>query len=218
MGSGYKNFTAASVLTAADLNNYCQSQSVMYFASTTARDSAIASPVAGMVAYIDSGDANEGLYVYAGATGGWKKGPGWNAPWGIIDYKSDTSARTSPSTGTAAEMQSVLRTTGTYIANRYLRITLEVTIAASTSGGFIFEVWRNPTGTPALEQRIAQYGASIASYGVNNSIIIPSTSGAVYSPYWNVVTAGQTITTYGNLSGLTTRFIVEDIGPSGAPV
>ncbi len=101
MGSGYKNFTAASVLTAADLNNYCQSQSVMYFASTAARDAAITSPVAGMVAFIDSGDANEGLYVYHGATGGWRKGPGWNAPWGVQLYAQDT-VNTRDFTGTPA--------------------------------------------------------------------------------------------------------------------
>jgi hypothetical protein len=81
MGSGFKTFTATSVLTAADLNNYCQSQSVMYFASTTARDAAITSPVAGMVAYVGSGDRTEGLYTYT--NGAWREAripvPGFSA-------------------------------------------------------------------------------------------------------------------------------------------
>ena len=75
MGSGFKTFTAASVLTAADLNNYCQNQSVMYFATTAARDAAITSPLDGMVAYVGSNDSSEGLYTYNGTS--WRKGPGW---------------------------------------------------------------------------------------------------------------------------------------------
>lgn len=67
MGSGYKNFTAGSVLTASDVNNYLMEQSVMVFASAAARDSAITSPEAGMVVYIDSGTASEGLFIYDGS-------------------------------------------------------------------------------------------------------------------------------------------------------
>jgi len=58
MGSGYKPFTAASVLTSADMNNYLMEQSVMFFATTAARDAAITAPEDGMVAYIGSNDAN----------------------------------------------------------------------------------------------------------------------------------------------------------------
>lgn len=68
MGSGYKNFTAGSVLTASDVNNYLMEQSVMVFASAAARDSAITSPEAGMVVYIDSGTASEGLFIYDGSS------------------------------------------------------------------------------------------------------------------------------------------------------
>jgi hypothetical protein len=72
MGSGFKTFTAASVLTAADLNNFCQSQSVMYFATTAARDTAITSPVDGMVAYIGADDC---LYLYEtiSAVSAWRR-------------------------------------------------------------------------------------------------------------------------------------------------
>ena len=79
MGSGYKVFTSGSVLTASDLNNYCQEQTVMYFATTAARDTAITAPEDGMVVYVGSNDASEGLYTYNGTS--WRKGPGWNAPW-----------------------------------------------------------------------------------------------------------------------------------------
>ncbi len=44
MGSGFKTFTAASVLTASDVNNYLMEQSVMSFVSSGARDVQITAP------------------------------------------------------------------------------------------------------------------------------------------------------------------------------
>jgi hypothetical protein len=55
-GAGRKTFTSGSVLSASDVQNYLQDQSVMVFATTTARTSAIASPTEGMVTYIQSND------------------------------------------------------------------------------------------------------------------------------------------------------------------
>jgi hypothetical protein len=49
--SGRKTFTAGDVLTAADVQDYLMDQSVMVFAGTAARASAIASPTEGMVTY-----------------------------------------------------------------------------------------------------------------------------------------------------------------------
>ena len=40
---GYKDFTAGSVLTAADLEDYLELQSVMSFADSSARDTALTS-------------------------------------------------------------------------------------------------------------------------------------------------------------------------------
>lgn len=81
MGSGYKNFTAASVLTASDVNNYLMEQSVMSFASTGARDTQISVPEEGMTAFLNTGDRTEGLYTYTG--GAWREAripvPGFSA-------------------------------------------------------------------------------------------------------------------------------------------
>lgn len=52
-GLGKKTFTAGAVLTAADVNGYLMEQSVMYFGGTAARSSAIPTPSAGMVTYIN---------------------------------------------------------------------------------------------------------------------------------------------------------------------
>jgi hypothetical protein len=52
-GSGYKVFTAGEVLTAANVNGYLMEQSVMVFAGTAARGSALGTAVsAGMVSYL----------------------------------------------------------------------------------------------------------------------------------------------------------------------
>lgn len=52
-GAGYKVFSAGSVLTAAEVQNYLQDQAVMYFGGTAARGSALPSPSAGMVTYVN---------------------------------------------------------------------------------------------------------------------------------------------------------------------
>lgn len=64
-GSGYKVFTAGEVLTAANVNNYLMDQSVMVFAGTAARGSALGTAVAeGMVSYLS--DTNT-LQYYDGS-------------------------------------------------------------------------------------------------------------------------------------------------------
>jgi hypothetical protein len=66
-GLGRKVFTAGEVLTAANVNGYLMDQTVMVFAGTAARSSAIATASAGMVSYRTDGSAWEG---YNGSTWG----------------------------------------------------------------------------------------------------------------------------------------------------
>jgi hypothetical protein len=63
-GLGRKIFTAGDVLTASDVQNYLMDQTVMNFAGTAARSSAIATPTEGMVTYLADTNA---LQVYDGA-------------------------------------------------------------------------------------------------------------------------------------------------------
>ena len=62
--SGRKVFTAGEVLQAADVNDYLMDQSVMVFAGTAARGSAIPSPSEGMVTYLSDSDS---VQVYNGS-------------------------------------------------------------------------------------------------------------------------------------------------------
>jgi hypothetical protein len=211
---GFKKWNTNDVLTASDLNGYVGSQVVYQFATTAARDAAItgANLVDGMICYVKSGDSSEGLYAYNGTN--WTKGPGWNAPWGVRSVKTDTSDRVR--TTTMAEISSALRTTVTFTDNRYLRFTLVASLSeTSAGGGFIAEVWNN-TGTPAFVARIAASHETVDdAYQVAHSWIGTSAAGAVYTIRMQGVTHSV------NVLGSTvqaTKFIVEDIGPSGAPL
>lgn len=65
MAQGYKDFTAGMVLTAADLEDYCQNQTTMRFASASARDTALSAVLTeGLRAYLI--DTNSEC-IYSGA-------------------------------------------------------------------------------------------------------------------------------------------------------
>jgi len=51
-GLGYRTFSSGAVLTASQVQGYLQDQSVMRFATATARDAAITAPTEGMVCYL----------------------------------------------------------------------------------------------------------------------------------------------------------------------
>jgi hypothetical protein len=63
-GLGFKTFATGDILTAADANGYLQSQTVMVFADSTARSTAIATPYEGMYSYLTGTDATQ---VYNGS-------------------------------------------------------------------------------------------------------------------------------------------------------
>jgi hypothetical protein len=209
MGSGYKPFTAASVLTSADMNNYLMEQSVMFFATTAARDAAITAPEDGMVAYIGSNDANEGLYTYNGTT--WRKGPGWNAPWGMQAYFVDTvNGRTFT---TAAVIPNI---TGSVpvVNNRYYRCTFQCRFLVNVAN-----VTCNFT--------IRAGGAAVAT-GIQKNISIFDDQTLVVVGIYKA-TANTTLTfdvtasansNTGSIYGLNspTFLAIEDCGPYGAPV
>lgn len=71
MGSGFRTFASGETLTSSNVQNFLMDQSVMVFAGTAARGSAIASPESGMVTYRTDGTADskrEGFEFYDGAS------------------------------------------------------------------------------------------------------------------------------------------------------
>ena len=63
----YKVWAVNEILTAADMNTYVGNQTILSFAGTAARASAIGTPVEGMLSYVGSGVVE----VYAGTATGW---------------------------------------------------------------------------------------------------------------------------------------------------
>jgi hypothetical protein len=64
-GAGYRLFATGDVLTAAQVNTYLQQQTVMVFADSSARTTALSGVIAeGMVSYLQSDDT---VYVYNGS-------------------------------------------------------------------------------------------------------------------------------------------------------
>ena len=64
-GAGYKNYSAGNVLSASDVNTYIVQQTVMVFASSTARTTALSGVLAeGMCSYLK--DTNK-FEIYNGS-------------------------------------------------------------------------------------------------------------------------------------------------------
>lgn len=210
MGSGFKTFTS-TVLTASDVNNYLMEQSVMSFASTGARDVAINAPEDGMVAYIQSNDANEGLYTYNGTS--WRKGPGWNAPWGYVNYTERT-------TSIDVKDGNILTSTISVLQNRRYRISAQIRDFSSTIVSDVAELDIVIGGTVIAGTRITADKFTYAGYGgvVLAFYTASATNTSLSCNLYNTAIVGSGIHTF-NASATRPIFIaVEDIGPSGAPV
>jgi hypothetical protein len=211
MGSGFKNFTAASILTASDVNNYLMEQSVMSFASTGARDVQVTAPEDGMVAYIRSNDSSEGLYTYNGTS--WRKGPGWNAPWGYVAHAAQSASKTTSGT---TELTVVNTGSFTAVSNRYYLLTGTISPYGTVGGDqFAFRLRNNSaSGTILLTGVI-----SVRDYSANNLVgVVSIAAGASNGIYMTVQRTSGTGTITSNEIANPAQITLTDIGPSGAPV
>ena len=205
MGSGAKVFTAGEVLTASDMNTYLSSRVVAKQATVPNATTPFATPEAGSMAYYDSGDANEGLYVYTGTT--WNKGPGWNAPWGFAaSVTSTVSAQTT--TGTLDLAGGSLSFTA--FANRYYKVSVfgslfgdatvnQLAVFDSTAAAQVFAI-ESPFVSGTFSATLSGFAVTTFSAGTRSL--------KLQLIRFNVGTAKSS-------GGV--RMIVEDIGPSGAP-
>ena len=212
MGSGFKTFTAASVLTAADVNDFLMEQSVMSFASTGARDVAITAPEAGMVAFIRSNDSSEGLYHYTSGSA-WRKGPGWNAPWGVVARNNGFG----PATSTSGATETAVFTSASFtaVANRFYRVSISALITSTTIDPYGLRIRQDSTtgtawfvgninfGTGQLKLNVHPMGSSTLTAGSHTFLLTLTRNSG---------------TGTAQITGLeSVNMVVEDIGPSGAP-
>ena len=187
---------------------------VPMYASTAARDAAIPSPVAGMTAYINSGDANEGLYSYTGTT--WNKGPSWNAPWGYIGHITQLGSLNTSST---TELTIANTSSFTWVTNRYYHITASLDPFGVTASDQYSIRIRNTSisGTILLENVIGI--DTIGYYKPWTASFIYSVAGASTNGLFLTAqrgSGGGTLDTRGATSRPAT-ITITDIGPSGAP-
>lgn len=208
MGSGFKSFTAGSVLTASDVNNYLMEQGVMYFATTTARDTAITSPEDGMVAYIGSNDVNEGLWTYNGTA--WRRGPGWNAPWGYV-----TNGILSSSSGytSGTNWAAIFTWSGTgIIANRRYLLQAFINAEPGALGQMEVEVG---TGIGSGTEGRAFYYANGTSWVASMCVagVFTTTAGSMT----RYVSMRKSSGTSGMQALTGSTYQIIDIGPAGAP-
>ena len=215
MGSGFQTFTAGSVLTASEVNNYLMEQSVMVFATTAARDSAITAPEAGMTAYINSGDSSEGLYSYTGTT--WNKGPGWNAPWGLLAKASFATTNVTSSTHTTLQDgNAALTVTATTITNRIYKVTTSQNPYAS--GGANGFQGNHMVGGVAQAVFLIPALSTITQDSRTWTSTYTETAGAsrIFKAQIAAYTTNTAVTDWGSAT-IPRIIIVEDVGPSGAP-
>lgn len=126
-GLGRKVFTAGEVLTAANVQGYLMDQTVMVFAGTAARASAIATATEGMVSYLSDTNTIEKYTgaawenIAAGVTGGtagqaYISGGTASPAFGKLNqsFTSTTvSSLIAPYTATATDANTVIRASGT---------------------------------------------------------------------------------------------------------
>ena len=212
MGSGFKTFTAGAVLTASDVNNYLMEQSVMVFATTAARDSALPSGVveAGMLCYINSADANEGLYHNtAGTVASWNKGPSWNAPWGYMTTINGSTAGTVIRAGAGSGAVDLVNGSYTAMANRRIQFTASCSVSWTSSAASALDLKLGGTSVAHLDTPPhTSTGGTLVAITTGTGASISAVLQVLFAASVSAVTAQV----------LTQQIIVEDIGPSGAPV
>lgn len=180
MGSGFKTFTAGSVLTASDVNNYLMEQTTMVFATTAARDSAVVSPEEGMVAYITGEDR---VYIYSGTA------------WVRTQLASTTSGRTG---------FLVKRTANQAIGNTFTDISFDGE-DVDTDGFFTATstTVTIPSGLGGLYMLTFNVGAGFPTNGSGAGIRIVA-GGVTYQYGWASVSATGTISAIASLAATNT--------------
>lgn len=205
----YTTVVTGTAITAAWGNGDVRDQVIVPFASTAARDSAITSPVVGMVEYIKSNDSAEGLTTRNSASQ-WRLP--WNMPWGIQGVATVTASQT----GITTEVDvTSLTVTWTAVANRRIccRVHLQQLVQNTSNG--------------EVQIKVTDASNVVINQARINLIAATNLPGSVLT-YESGITAGSTtrkvraLTSAGTLNigaAATAPMIltVEDLGPSGAP-
>lgn len=192
-----------------DLRTYAYGQSqTPTFASTSERDTYLPTPVDGMVCYINSNDANEGLYTYNGTS--WRKGPGWNAPWGYLTQINGSAINTVLRAGSSSASVDFVSGSYTHVNNRRVRVTAVANGSWTTGSNTAWRLQQGSTNIAYADHAVT------GTLGGSTSVGIATTDGTsqtyAFTLLFGVAVSNVTIT------ALVPKITLEDIGPSGAPV
>ena len=204
-GLGRKVFTAGDVLTASDVQNYLMDQTVMNFAGTAARSSAIATPTTGMVCYrqdIDAVEAFDGTY--------WQP-----VNRNIISYTRDITALLTLTTGTETALygsQALIPT-----PNRLYEVTYTIGLVQKTTsvGNIDIRLRKDNTSGTELDRTLysAQNVDSVWTH--SKTVLLTSTQMGTTSFIPTVTVQTNTNGAYfENTSLFTGAIMVKDIGPA----
>jgi hypothetical protein len=169
--AGKKTFVAGEVLTAQDVNDYLMDQSVMNFASSAARASAIPTPTAGMVSYLaDTGSESPTstipqIEAYTGAQ--------WQTPYGA------TLLANVPFTAVANI--TVDNVYATQYADYFISIKLTAISGSNVTFTFAHRDGASTIATGYLSRRLYQSGATV----------VGSTEATTYQLIAGAVTTGD---------------------------
>jgi hypothetical protein len=154
MGSGFKTFTA-TVLTAADVNDYLMEQSVMSFVSSGARDVQITAPEEGMVAVLTGDDLmmirTGSAWVEYGRYGAWES---FTPTWTNLTVGNGTVVTNYVRIGSMVTYTGKIDIGSTTSVGGFVSVTLPVTAEDSFMSGsarFSDDGTRNYTGSVSIQ-------------------------------------------------------------------
>lgn len=161
----------------------------------------------GQVAYVNSNDSSEGLYTYNGTA--WRKGPGWNAPWGVVNVTSNTT--TDSAIGTT-EKVTITSASFTAVANRNYRLSYyDPYLTNSVPDNTVARIRLTDTGGTLYRDLTV----SLFANTVNTSVVTTLSAGSTVIVATLQAASGTTTATRNSSSPA--QLVIEDIGPSGAP-
>ena len=188
-----KVFTAGEVLAAADVNSFLMDQTVMSFASSAARGSAIATPVEGMVSYLEDSDL---LSIYDGSA--WKTSL---APTGsilqVLMGTTDVTTSTTSTVGINTDLS--ISITPKSASNKILVYTFAQQLSQSNAaGGSLLRIRRDSTLLDADALTYVGNNNSIAAPPANGILDSPNTTSAVvYGTFIRTTSASNTASIQG---------------------
>lgn len=202
-GLGKKTWSAGDTLTAADVNGYLMEQSVMVFAGTAARASAIPTPSAGMVAYSTA----TGLQLYNGSA--------WNSVTRVGQVVSTVLTSTytdSSASGTLATITGLSASiTPTFTTSKIL-VLASVTVGGTDASRFVFGLTGGNSATAYIgdaagtRKRVATGQVPADANGFMNVSLIfldsPATTSSTTYSVQCAALAGETV--YINRAGTDT--------------